>query len=125
MVIAIQPTPLFDRMITIRDDYDRITVRMSSELKIYTMKIMPTGTNPPVWRRLQVSSSMLLSDLHYLIQYTMGWENAHLHEFEKEDVCYTDEVNEELPSVQYRGMMIYYNPQEGIRTMGNKIIIRL
>ena len=120
MIMTIQPTPLFDRMIAIRDDYDRIGVRMSPELKIYTLKITLTGTNPPVWRRVQVPSSMLLSDLHYLIQYTMGWENAHLHEFEKEEVCYTDVVDEELPSVQYGGMMI----ADLLKESGDRMIYR-
>ena len=120
MIMTIQPTPLFDRMIAIRDDYDRIGVRMSPQLKIYTLKITLTGTNPPVWRRVQVPSSMLLSDLHYLIQYTMGWENAHLHEFEKEEVCYTDVVDEELPSVQYGGMMI----ADLLKESGDRMIYR-
>ena len=102
----IQPSPLFDRMIAIDEAYDRINVTMSPELKIYRLMITLTGTTPSVWRRIQVPSSMLLSDLHYLIQHTMGWENAHLHEFEKEDVCYSDEENGELPSVHYGGMTI-------------------
>ncbi|MDD2247885.1 MAG: plasmid pRiA4b ORF-3 family protein, partial [Proteiniphilum sp.] len=120
MVVTIQPTPLFDRMISIADNYERIGVRMSPELKICRLKITLRDTNPPVWRRIQVPSSMLLGDLHYLIQYTMGWENAHLHEFEKEEVCYTDEVNEELPSVQYGGMMI----ADLLKETGDKMIYR-
>ncbi len=50
-------------------------------------------------------STLLLSHL-LIYDYPATYENAHLHEFEKEDVCYTDIVNEELPSVQYSGMMI-------------------
>lgn len=120
MIMTIQPTPLFDKMIAIRDDYERMDVKMDPTLKIYTLKITLTGTHPTVWRRVQVPSSMLLSDLHYLIQYTMGWEDAHLHEFEKEEVCYTDEVNEELPSVQYGGMMI----ADLLKESGDRMIYR-
>jgi hypothetical protein len=105
-LVTIKPTPLFDRMIFIADDYDRITVRMNPELKICRLKITLAEADPPVWRQIQVPSSLSLNDLHYLIQYAIGWENAHLHEFEKEGVCYTDNVDEELPSVQYDRMMI-------------------
>ena len=105
-VLTILPTPLSDRMISIADNYERFTVKMNPELKIYMLKTTLIGTDPPVWRSIQVPSSMLLRDLHFIIQYAMGWENAHLHEFEKEDVCYSDVVNEELPSVQYSGMIV-------------------
>jgi hypothetical protein len=50
----------------------------------------------------------------------MGWEDAHLHEFEKEEVCYTDEVNEELPSVQYGGIRI----ADLLKEIGDKMIYR-
>ena len=105
-VLTILPTPLSDRMIFIADDYERFTVTMRPELKICRLRITLIGTDPLVWRGILIPSSTLLSDLHFIIQYAMGWENAHLHEFEKEGVCYTDVVNEELPSVQYGGMMV-------------------
>ena len=37
--------------------------------------------DPPVWRRVVVSGSTPLEDLHYIIQAAMGWENDHPHAF--------------------------------------------
>jgi hypothetical protein len=119
-LLTIRPTPLSDRMIFIADDYSRFTVKMSPELKICRLKITLAETDPPVWRRIRIPFSLSLNDLHYLIQYAMGWENAHLHEFEKEGVCYTDNVDEELPSVQYDGMMI----SDLLKNKGDTVLYR-
>lgn len=40
------------------------------------------GTDPLVWRRIQVPERYSFWDLHVAIQDAMGWEDAHLHEFE-------------------------------------------
>jgi len=46
------------------------------------LKITLRGIRPPVWRRVRVASDMTLRMLHQVIQEAMGWEAAHLHEFE-------------------------------------------
>jgi Plasmid pRiA4b ORF-3-like protein len=46
------------------------------------LKIALRGVRPPVWRRVRVTSDMTLRMLHQVIQEAMGWEDAHLHEFE-------------------------------------------
>ena len=46
------------------------------------LKITLRGIRPPVWRRVRVASDMTLRMLHQVIQAAMGWEDAHLHEFE-------------------------------------------
>lgn len=38
-------------------------------------------SNPSIWRRIQVVASTSLAELHNILQTTMGWENAHLHQF--------------------------------------------
>ncbi|WP_232668266.1 plasmid pRiA4b ORF-3 family protein [Pseudonocardia sp. TRM90224] len=38
-------------------------------------------TEPPLWRRLELASDMLLSELHTVLQITMGWTDNHLHRF--------------------------------------------
>lgn len=43
--------------------------------------IVLPGTNPLIWRRLQVSESYSFWDLHVAIQDAMGWDDYHLHEF--------------------------------------------
>lgn len=49
---------------------------------IHQLKVTLTGTKPPVWRRIQVASSITLRRLHDVIQATMGWTQSHLYEFE-------------------------------------------
>jgi len=49
---------------------------------IYQLKIVLGDVSPQVWRRVLVAGSVRLSELHDVIQIVMGWEQAHLHEFE-------------------------------------------
>jgi hypothetical protein len=46
------------------------------ELRI-TLKNMPV----PVWRLVRVNSQIAFHDLHYVIQRSFGWDNAHLYSF--------------------------------------------
>jgi len=56
--------------------------------KIYQIKITLEGIKPPIWRRVQVLNTMSLASFHYVIQDTMGWYNAHLHQFIAESGYY-------------------------------------
>lgn len=49
--------------------------------KIYQLKVTLKGSKPPIWRRLLVSSTMTLEEMHEILQITMGWTNSHLHQF--------------------------------------------
>jgi hypothetical protein len=51
------------------------------DTRILTIKVTLDGSDPPVWRRFQISGSATLDDLHYVLQLVMGWTNSHLHEF--------------------------------------------
>lgn len=37
---------------------------------------------PAIWRRVAVPENITLGKLHTVIQFVMGWEGGHLHEFE-------------------------------------------
>jgi hypothetical protein len=50
---------------------------------IYRLKITLIGVEPPIWRRIQVPSSIKLCCLHTALQVVMGWADSHLHRFEK------------------------------------------
>jgi hypothetical protein len=50
---------------------------------IYQLKVTLQGSDPPIWRRFEVSHDLTLSKLHHLLQVVMGWENAHLYDFYK------------------------------------------
>jgi hypothetical protein len=39
------------------------------------------GSNPIIWRRIQVREDTSFFELHHILQITMGWKNSHLHEF--------------------------------------------
>jgi hypothetical protein len=49
---------------------------------IHQVKVTLRGVRPPVWRRIQVASTINLRRLHDVIQETMGWTQSHLYEFE-------------------------------------------
>ncbi len=49
---------------------------------LYELKITLQGVRPPIWRRIEVRSDIMLDGLHRAIQDAMGWDDAHLHEFE-------------------------------------------
>lgn len=52
-------------------------------------KITLLGSNPPIWRRIQVQDCTL-DKLHEHIQTAMGWTNSHLHQFEIDGERYGD-----------------------------------
>jgi hypothetical protein len=67
-----------------------MTKRTSSRVKtVYQIKITLTGINPPIWRRVQVPSDTMLSELHLMLQAAMGWQNCHLHSFTIDGVDYS------------------------------------
>jgi hypothetical protein len=49
---------------------------------VYQIKVTLSGSEPPIWRRLLVSSSTSLAELHRILQVAMGWTDDHLHGFE-------------------------------------------
>jgi hypothetical protein len=57
---------------------------------IVKLKVTLTGMRPPVWRRLLLPAAMTLRDLHDAIQASMGWEDAHLHDFDVAGEHYGD-----------------------------------
>ncbi|MCK6599734.1 MAG: plasmid pRiA4b ORF-3 family protein [Bdellovibrionaceae bacterium] len=49
--------------------------------KVYEFKVSLQGTSPVVWRSFLAHEIIDLSELHMLIQMTMGWEARHPYEF--------------------------------------------
>lgn len=49
---------------------------------IHQLKVTLRGIRPPIWRRIQVPSTINLRRLHDVIQETMGWTQSHLYAFE-------------------------------------------
>lgn len=57
------------------------SVDKKQNVSIYQLKVTLKGINPPIWRRIQVTSDTSLSKLHYILQIVMGWTDSHLHQF--------------------------------------------
>lgn len=45
------------------------------------LKITLLGSDPKIWRRVEVHSGLTLEDLHYVIQSVFDWEDSHMHHF--------------------------------------------
>jgi len=48
---------------------------------VYQIKVTLIDSKPPIWRRILVPDSIMLSQLHIILQIVMGWTNSHLHQF--------------------------------------------
>jgi len=48
---------------------------------ILELDITIKGSKPKIWRRVQVPAGITFYELHYVVQFAMGWQNDHLHQF--------------------------------------------
>lgn len=55
---------------------------LAQEGQSYQFEISLAFTDPAIWRRIEVPSSLTLADLHTVIQMAMGWQDFHLHKFQ-------------------------------------------
>jgi hypothetical protein len=46
-----------------------------------TLKVTLAGSQPPIWRRVEVNSGLTLHELHYVIQCVFEWDDSHLSQF--------------------------------------------
>ena len=76
--------------------------------KIFQLKITVKEFTPKIWRRIQVDSDTLLSDLHKIIQTSMGWTNSHLHQFIKNKRLYSlpSEDDDEVGAIDSQGVKL-------------------
>ena len=58
-------------------------------LPVYELKITLRGSNPAIWRRVQVPGSIQLNRLHDVFQIVMGWTDSHLHQFIDAPIVYS------------------------------------
>ena len=54
----------------------------ASARTVHTIKVTLTGSQPPIWRRLQVPSAITLRALHDVLQAAFGWEDYHMWVFD-------------------------------------------
>lgn len=48
----------------------------------YEILVALEAIEPPIWRRIRVPGDTTLHELHLAIQAAMGWQNAHLYQFQ-------------------------------------------
>lgn len=51
------------------------------DMKAYKIKIILRNSDPLIWRRVIVPSEITFKRLHDVIQFTMGWKDYHLYDF--------------------------------------------
>jgi hypothetical protein len=61
---------------------------MAKTPTIHRLKVTLRTVKPPVWRRVEVDSTLTLSELAPLLEAAMGWLGGHLHGFEANGVHY-------------------------------------
>ena len=54
---------------------------LRTSMTIYRVRVSLLDIEPPIWRRIELSSQTTLRQFHRILQIAMGWENSHLHEF--------------------------------------------
>ncbi len=64
--------------------------------KIYRLKIFIEGTNPLVYRTIDIPSDATFFDLHQTIQKAFSWYDMHLHEFRTGTMVIGDPSNDEF-----------------------------
>ncbi|WP_371494068.1 plasmid pRiA4b ORF-3 family protein [Kitasatospora sp. NBC_00374] len=56
--------------------------RAAAAQTVHTITVTLTGSEPPIWRRLEVPSGSTLRELHDVVQAAVGWEDHHLWVFD-------------------------------------------
>ncbi len=62
----------------------RLMPTKKSTLLTYHLRVTLLDISPPIWRRVQVASTIPLCCLHDALQAVMGWTDSHLHQFERD-----------------------------------------
>lgn len=62
--------------------------------QVLEFKVSLLGTEPLVWRKFLAHDFIKLSELHMLIQMTMGWEARHLYEFKINGISFMEKDDE-------------------------------
>ena len=63
-----------------------------SEVVSYRVRADLSGTRPPAWRRLELSSGLFLDEVHDVLQAAFGWTDSHLHRFGSGPSYYSKET---------------------------------
>lgn len=57
---------------------------------VYQLKVTLNGSEPPVWRQIQLTGDQTLEDVHDILQSALGWQNQEMFQFIIDDQFYGD-----------------------------------
>lgn len=57
----------------------------SARPDMFRLRASIEGSDPEIWRLIEVGEYLTLSDLHLVLQTVFGWQDSHLHAFVDED----------------------------------------
>jgi len=46
---------------------------------VYQLRVVVAGVSPLIWRRLLVSATATIAELHAVLRAAFGWSGPHLH----------------------------------------------
>lgn len=75
--------------------------------EIATVRIVLVDSKPPIWRELEVPTSVTLEGLHDIVQIAFGWLDYHLWEFDIGGTRYGRPLEDE-PEVRDAGKVILH-----------------
>lgn len=52
------------------------------QVKVLRWQVWLTDSDPPIWRRFQISDRCTLAELHQVLQQVMGWQGYHAYYFD-------------------------------------------
>jgi hypothetical protein len=61
-----------------------MTAKTKADPWVYELRITLQEILPPIWRLIQVPSTLRLCCVHDALQVVIGWTDSHLHRFEKD-----------------------------------------
>jgi len=72
--------------------------------RTFQLKISLNHSKPPIWRRILVGEYSTFYDLHLIIQYAMGWDDAHLWEFNVDGDTLSEKFTDEEDDDNFFGI---------------------
>lgn len=63
--------------------YHAMALQPPQPLVSLQLKVTLLGVRPAVWRRIVVPNSVVLPELHAVLQKAFGWSDSHLHAFKQ------------------------------------------
>lgn len=69
------------------------TPKKDKPVPSYVLHVAIAFSDPLIWRRIQVPGDYTLTQLHRVIQRSMGWSDAHIHQFLIGKISYEPTMN--------------------------------